>query len=128
MAASVRLHSTTGWQTYHDTEAGELFDLRHPTGWTVRSSMIECGVDYDLEALKLLVFETCWADQAGGRQLAFFETYQRFRDSFSGETAVTVRDVNGVRVQVVGYMAAGDNGVVVLDPGPGTVALWQNGI
>ena len=55
------------------------------------------------------------------------QTYQRFRDVFADEMAVIKRDVNGVRVEVVQYGEAGDNGIVVLDTGPGTVAVWQTG-
>jgi len=59
--------------------------------------------------------------------LTFFGTYRRFRDVFAGAVAVTKRDVNGVRVEVVQYVEADDNGIVALDAGSGTVAVWQIG-
>lgn len=59
--------------------------------------------------------------------MTFFETFQRFRDAFGGEVAVTQRDVNGLRVQVVQYGKVGDNGIVPLDVATGTVAIWQIG-
>ena len=99
----------------------------HPTEWAVQGDRTECGVVYRLDSLQLVVFDACWADAVGERQLTFFETYQRFRDAFHGEIAVTKRDVNGVRVEVVQYGEAGDNGILSLDTGPGTVAVWQIG-
>jgi hypothetical protein len=57
MAQSIRLHSTTGWETCRDTEADGLFELKHPPGWTVQGEGIECGVAYDLDSLKLVVYE-----------------------------------------------------------------------
>jgi hypothetical protein len=127
MAQSIRLHPTTGWETYRDTEADGLFELKHPPDWMVQGNAFACGVAYDLDSLKLLVFEGCWADRVGGRQLTFFDTLQHFRNAFGGEAAVSSRAVSGMQVEVVHYRAAGDNGIVALDPGPGTVALWQVG-
>jgi hypothetical protein len=127
MAQSVRLYPTTGWETYHDDQSGGIFDLRYSAGWTVQGGESECGITYELGSLRLVLFDACWADAADGKELTFFETYQRFRDGFAGEMAVTNRDVNGVRVEVVQYSEAGDNGIVTLDGGPGTVAVWQIG-
>jgi hypothetical protein len=127
MAQSVRLHPTTGWQTYHDDQAGGIFDLKYPPGWAIRGTEIDCGVAYDLDSLELVLFDACSADTAGRSKLTFFETYRRFRGAFSLELAITRRDVNGLRVEVVQYGEARDNGIVPLDAGPGTVAVWQIG-
>jgi hypothetical protein len=127
MAQSFRLHPATGWETYRDPEAGGLFELKHPPDWTVQGSAIECGIAYDLDSLKLLVFESCWDDRPRGKPLTFFDTLQRFRGAFGGATATSDRAVNGMQVSVLHYRSAADNGIIALDPGPGAVALWQVG-
>jgi hypothetical protein len=127
MAQSVRLYTTTGWETYHDDRIGGVFDLNHPPGWMVLSKKTECGAVYELDSLQLVLFDACWANAAEDGQLTFFETYRRFRNAFAGEVAVTKRNVNGLGVEVVQYGEAGNNGILPLDPGPGTVAMWQIG-
>ena len=59
MAQSMRLHPTTDWETYHDDQAGGIFDLRHPPGWAVQGKEIECGIEYGLDPLRLVLFDAC---------------------------------------------------------------------
>jgi len=124
-ATSGPLPSAQGWETYHDTEMGGLFELKAPDGWPVRSGGIDYAAIYHFGDLKLIVFSAAPVGSVDAPVQPFAETFERFRKSFVEDGIADTRKTGILTVEIIPYGTSRDNGIYTEMTGPGTVALWQ---